>query len=414
MRVVQVSTYETVGGAGRSALRLHGALREAGVDSVVLARHRTGADPTVVIPGTRAQRLASLVAPSAEALLLRWAGAAREPFSAPFLPDAIPTEVRRLGADLVNLHWISHSFVGVRSVARFGVPVVWTLHDSWAFTGGCHVPGDCVRYRDSCGACPALESTREHDLSRWLWNRKRRAWRPVELTVVTPSRWLAEKARESSLLRDCRVEVIPNSVSLDRYRDVARPEARRLLGVPDDGRSIVLFGAYGGVGAANKGFDLLVEALRELAQEGEVPVRLLLVGSPSPPDVSGLPVTSLGILSDDVAIALAIACADVVAVPSRQENLPNGILEAQACARPVVAFRVGGIPEMLDGENGVLVEPFDVAGLARGLRSVLSDPERWKRMSMAARAHAEAHYRPRLQARRYADLYAELTASRGT
>lgn len=413
VRVVQVSTYGSIGGAARAARRLHAALRAARVDSVFLARHRAGSDPDVVLPATIGERLASRLAPAFDRLALRALAGEPEAFSLPLLPDAVPAETRRLGAALVHLHWVQHAFVGVGSVARFGVPVIWTLHDSWTLTGGCHVPGPCQRYRERCGACPALGSGRERDLSRWLWARKRRAWRAADLTFVAPTRWLAERARASSLLGGRRVEVIPNAVELDRFRPIDRTQARRRLGLPEDGRHVVLFGAYGGLGSANKGFDLLGAALGELARAGDLPLRLLLFGSPGTAQVPGVPVTNLGILSDDEAVALANACADVVAVPSRQEAFCFGVAEAQACARPVVAFRVSGIPELIeDGRTGVLAEPFEVPSLARALRGVLSDPERAARLSADGRAQAEASYAPASQARRHAALYAEILESR--
>lgn len=119
-------------------------------------------------------------------------------------------------------------------MAKLGQPIVWTLHDMWAFTGGCHYDDNCGRYVESCGACPQLKSDRQYDLSRWVWRRKFHAWKNIPLTLVTPSQWLAKCAGSSSLFKNLRVEVIPNGVDTQRYKPVNRRIVRELIGLPQN------------------------------------------------------------------------------------------------------------------------------------------------------------------------------------
>jgi glycosyltransferase involved in cell wall biosynthesis len=236
------------------------------------------------------------------------------------------------------------------------------------------------------------------------------------LTAVAPSRWLARNASASALLRGRKVVHIPNGVDVRRFQPLDREFARRALGIVG-GRPVILFSAFGGAADANKGFDLLLRAVTQLngtAPDGGRP-RILLVGTARMPE--GIPpdteVICAGSVQDEATTVLLNAAADVVACPSRQENLPNVVLEALACGRPVVGFDVGGMSDLVrDGENGRLVKPFDDAALAEAISWVLADEARRRRLCDDARRIAEAEFSLDEQARRYLALYREVLAER--
>ena len=117
------------------------------------------------------------------------------PSTPAFIPDSLDQKLSGLNPSIVHFHWVSAGFLRIETLGKLTKPLVWTLHDSWAFTGGCHYPFDCTRYHRDCGACPILGSSRERDLTRRIWSRKQKAWEGLNLTVVTPSRWLADCAR---------------------------------------------------------------------------------------------------------------------------------------------------------------------------------------------------------------------------
>src|SRR5262249_8470788 len=158
------------------------------------------------------------------------------------LPDRLQARAAALRADVLHLAWVADGFLRVETLPRLRAPLVWTLHDSWAFTGGCHVPYECLRYRERCGRCPALGSRGERDLSRRVGERKERGWGPLDLTVVAPSRWLAEAARSSALFRGRRVEVIRNGLDLERFHPGDVSAARCTLGLPLDKRVLLFAG----------------------------------------------------------------------------------------------------------------------------------------------------------------------------
>jgi len=288
---------------------------------------------------------------------------------------------------------------------------VWTLHDSWAFTGGCHVPGNCLRYQEHCGACPQLASTRAADLSRWIWRRKQRHWQHLRYTIVAPSRWLADCARRSTLLRDARIEVIPNGLDPEVYQPLARAAARQALQLPP-GKKIILFSAMNASRDHNKGQHLLLPALRELAAAGWAQrAELVLAGEAAPvaPPDCGLPMRYLGVLPDARAMAQLYSAADLVVVPSLSENLSNTILEAMACGTPAIAFDSGGNRDLIAHEqSGWLARPFEPADLARGLGTALDNETLRLAWGQRARDLILERFTAHDMARRYAALYKDL------
>lgn len=314
-------------------------------------------------------------------------------------------------ADLVHLHWVGAGLLPVRALLRIKKPVLWTLHDMWPFTGGCHYDEGCGRYTDRCGACPQLRASVENDLSRRVWSRKHTYWISVPLTIASPSRWLADEARKSSLFANARIEIIPNGLDLSVFKPLDKRRAREALGLPQDCR-LVLFGAMDATSDPRKGYGVLLEALNRIAATtGRIDMHLVVFGDGTPmePAGPGLVVHHIGRLSDDALLADLYAGADVMVVPSMQENLPNTIMEALACGTPVVAFGIGGIPDMIDHrQNGYLAASSSSEDLAAGIVWVLEDDARWVALSRAARRKCETHYDLKLVARKYRDLYEQL------
>lgn len=257
-----------------------------------------------------------------------------------------------------------------------------------------------------------LGSERENDLSRRVWSRKQIAWKDIHLTVVAPSRWLADCARSSSLLREQRVEVIPNGIDVETYLPGDSAAARSALGLPQD-RKLTLFGAVHSLSDSNKGLDLLLAAVSNLDTSLQKRAELVVFGDRSNLDVQGcgLPVRNLGVIAEESRLALLYQAADVFVAPSRQENLPNMVLEAMACGAPCVAFDVGGLSDLIDhGINGYLARPFESKDLCRGISWVLADETRRLTMANLSREKIVASFSLKHVTDRYLDLYRELAS----
>lgn len=414
MNVQLISTFDReYGGAARAAYRLHQGFRNIGVTSQLLVQSKDIKDNTVVAPLTNLGKAIGKLKPHLDVLPLKaYPNRAESAFSLEWLPDNVPARSAQLDSDIINLHWINLGYLQIESLAKFKKPIVWTIHDMWAFTGGCYYTGGCDLYTQSCGACPQLASQKRQDLSRWVWQRKAKAWKNINLTIVTPSRWLAGCAQKSSLFQDLRIEVIPNGLDIQVYKPFDKKLARQLLNLPLN-KKLILFGAVTGTSDKRKGFHLLLAAIQKLNQyTSKEDIELVIFGTsqPSEPPDFGLKTYYLGALSDDIALSLVYSSADVFVAPSVEDNLPNTIVESLACGTPCVGFKIGGIPDIIDhGENGYLAQPAEPEDLAVGIAWVIDNSSSdSSKLHEQAREKVEREFNLETQALRYLSLFTEI------
>ena len=414
MRIVHLSTTDIRGGASRGAYWLHRALREIGIDSLMLVDRKYGDDDSVVEVGGSARKIVSAARARLDALPLSFYQKTEESYwSVGWVPHRIDRTVAELNPDIVHLHWVTGGYVPIEGLPKIGRPLVWTLRDMWAFTGGCHYAGSCERYRTGCGACPQLRSDNEIDLSRRVIDAKRKHWDGLDLTLVPISRWLAEQARASPLFAATPMEVIPNGVDLTRFRPVDRTLAKLAFGVRPD-RPLIVFGAVNPLADPRKGYRPFREAVDMLGQNGwGGSPQVMIFGSDAPESAETSPIRFMGPVNDDETLTKLYSAADVTVAPSMQEAFGKTLIESFACATPVVAFRSGGPIDIIDhGENGYLADPFDSAALAHGISWCLSAPGHASQLGLRGRAKAEASYDILIVARRYRDLYRRILEDR--
>jgi len=412
MRPVLISTSDLNGGAARAAYRLFEGLRSDGIDAQMLVQEKLSDDAHIHGLEGRIGKGLSRIRPMLDQLpLYLYFRDPKISFSSAWAPDGILQPVRRLQPDLVHLNWWNKGFMRIGTSRQLSSPIVWTLHDMWPFTGGCHYDHGCGRYVGQCGACPQLKSQRENDLSRWIWWRKQHAWRKWRFTLVCPSRWIAQCAQRSALFSGRRIEVIPYALDMTRFHPMERAQARQLMGLSPN-KKLALYSGIRVMDNPTKGLALLRKSLDHLAQMGwQDRLELVVLGSSSPaqPVDWPIPVHYLGRLQDEIALALAYAAVDVNLTPSLMDNLPNTVMESLACGTPVVAFRTGGLPEMITHQwNGYLAEPGDAQDFASGIDWILSDAQRASSLSAQARQYAVQNYDQHIVAHSYLTLYQEL------
>ena len=414
MKVLHISTFDTAGGAAIAAYRLHRGLQNISVDSQMLVRAKFSDDKAVVMPKTDLGKSTARLRANLDSLPLRfYHDVDYHAFSPQWVLDGIASQVAQLTPNVINLHWVCNGYLQIETIPKLKKPLVWTLHDMWPFTGGCHYSEECDRHTNSCGACPQLKSNRDWDLSRFVWQRKVKAWKDLNLTIVGPSHWLAQCARKSFLFQDLRVDVIPHGLDTERYKPINKKVAREIFNLPQD-KQLVLFGALSATQDRRKGFDLLQLALQKLGQsQWKEKIELVVFGS-SQPESSidlGFNVHYLSRLKDDTSLALVYSSADVMIVPSVQEAFGQTASESLACGTPVVAFDGTGLSDIVEHQrNGYLVKPFNIEDLAQGVVWVLENNERHQKLCKRAREKAEQEFSLELQAHRYLSLYSEIVA----
>lgn len=415
MRIVLINTKDKHGGAARAAFRLHKGLCAIGADSTYYVQQKTVDDPTVqqFIPDPSPdaiQRRQSIVSDLRKEYDTYAATRSSqiELFSQERVDDDDDVYIQRPRADVINLHWVS-GFIDLPlffSPKRTRCPVVWTLHDMNAFTGGCHYDQHCGKYNSQCQACPLLGSQDQQDLSHRVFESKGKLldqWPAEKLHIVAPSKWLAQEAKRSTLLSKFDSTVIPNSIETDVFAPIDKLDARKQLDLPVDAK-IVLF-VSNHIGLARKGFRELVQALALMPNTDNL--MLLGVGDSHVLDIEApFRVGQLPFVNDDHTAALMYSAADVTAIPSRQDNLPNTILESMSCGTPVVGFEVGGIPDVvLHRDNGFLARPGNVADMALAFTDALSDEAALRACGERARQLMERSFSLTVQGEAYNSLF---------
>lgn len=417
MKVVHLSTSDT-GGAAISACRIHHSLLGGGVNSQLLVARKTRNDPNI--------RQLSCISDGdsfIQRLSNEWEQINRQYPKRPKgleLFSSVGSKINLsqipevAGADIIHLHWVAGILDYNKMVqALRGKHIVWTLHDMNPFTGGCHYAGDCRRYESQCRQCPQLGSLDQADLSHHNWQVKYSAYSQCEPFIVTPSRWLGRCAHESALMGNLPVQVIPYGLPLDTFRPLPPGRVRDLLGIDAEAK-VLLFGAQA-VSNRRKGLPYLIQAMRLLCQDKSSRKNLVLMifGQHGQWGQKDLPfrIVPIGRIDDPAKLAQVYNAADLFAIPSLEDNLPNTALEALACGTPIVGFDSGGIRDIVvHKQTGYLVANTNPDELAQGLQWVLDELGKGKGGAFQERCRhkAETCFAPKLQADAYISLYKQM------
>jgi len=409
MKIIIVNTSDINGGAARAAYRLHQSLLKQGVESQMLVQSKTSDDYGVLAPETKLKKILSKLRPTLDSLPVRqYKNRTKTVFSPSYLPFShIVERINALNPDIVHLHWIAGGMMRIEDIAKIKAPIVWSLHDMWAFTGGCHYDEECGGYKNQCGSCKVLGSGKEGDLSSKVYQRKLKTFSNLSnLTVVGLSRWLAQVAQQSSLFKNTSVINLPNPIDTVTFSPVDKSVARDLFNLPQN-KKLVLFGAMGATSDPRKGFGELSRALDNVDTEN---TELVVFGSSEPQTPQGFKQTVhyLGHLYDDVSLQVLYSAADVMVVPSLQEAFGQTASEAMACGTPVVAFGVTGLLDIVDHQqNGYLAKPFDTKDLAKGIELILNT-ENYDMFCQNARNKVLREFDSEVVADKYIELYEQL------
>lgn len=421
MKVLLISKDARVGGAAVAAMRLKESMGDRQVEVKMLVQANGD-------PGNR-------VYDSTPHLFKRWMNKARFILERiTFLPREKDRTVRFMfspantgedlsghplvrEADILHLHWINGGFLSLKSLKRLfdlGKPVVWTFHDLWAATGGCHSALECEGYKGNCGNCPYLRKPGELDYSSRIWKRKSKLFLQSNFTIVTPSKWLKGCVESSTLLGHCNTLAIPNPIDPAVFHKVDREPACRELGL-DPGKRYILFGAAN-VRNMIKGFGYFVEAVEILHREinGDDSVELLLLGRTKGDEAELFPfkVRSIRYTGSTNVVASLFSVAHLFAISSLQETFPNTIIESMLCGTPAVGFRTGGIPEMISHkEDGYLAEHRSAQDLAEGMKWLLTHPG-YPSLSEQVRNNALERFSFKKSADAYMEVYEGLVNKR--
>lgn len=420
MKVLHINQSDSTGGAAIAAMRLLDALRAAGTDAQMLVLKSSSDHPAVnSLVHTKGQKLRRDLKFLAEVFsYIPYEKDKKQRFT--FSSGRFGYDLSRhplvREADVLHLHWVNQGLLslnGLEKLLQLGKPVVWTLHDTWPFTGGCHYPGACGGFTVTCGQCPLLKSPGEKDLSAKQHKRKEAIYENASITFIGCSRWMKEMAEKSSLVKkDMKHTVgqIFNAVDTSLFvPPIDRQVIRRKLGLPVE-KKLVLFGAANAKDP-RKGADLLMRTFKNLhhSHSGLNNQLELMAFGKNVSDFEGqmpFPLHSFHVVNSQEEMAQLYQAADIFVLPSQQDNLPNTVVESLSCGTPVVAFRTGGVPEMIQpGRTGYLAEPGKWRELGDGIMALMENSQQ---AGMLARAFALQNFSPEKVAGQYQEVYEKI------
>lgn len=369
MKILHLTTQDN-GGAGRAAIRLHKALLESGIDTQMIVQTKTSDLPTIhTLTQTRFDKLLSPFRMAIDQFpTLFYKNKTKDIFSSTFFPSntKLLKKIKEINPDIIHLHWINSGFINIFDLKKMNKPIIWSLHDANAYTGGCHVVEEhCQFFKTHCHSCPFLKSKFKYDLSFLNFNRKQKAYKTLNLTINGLSHWIANEAKSSPLFANKEIINLPNMIDTRIFRTIDKNLARDLLGIKNKRqKTIIGFGAISATQIYRKGYSQLKEALEMLPDKENY--LLVVFGSSHGKEIADIETLFLGHIHDDIALCLLYNALDFFITPSLAENLSNTIMESLSCGTPVVAFDIGGNSDMITHkQNGYLAK--DTIDLKNGI-----------------------------------------------
>jgi len=312
--------------------------------------------------------------------------------------------------DLFNLHWVENfiSLKNLYEIVKTNKPIVWTMHDMKPFTGGCHFSAGCQKYQSDCSNCPQL-ITDPHSLTSQTLALKKYIFNNANLTIISPSHWLAKKAHKSSLFKNKKIKVIPNAINIDSFKVINKTEAKSKLGIKED-KIVLLFGSVDHT-EKRKGFKELykaIDSVKEILIENNV----LAVFFGKNMDFNFcIEHLNIGYITNKEKLNNIYNASDVFVLPTLEDNFPNTMLESLACKTPVVAFDTGGVSDLISDDTGCLVPKGDIQALSTAIVKFVENSSLRTRCGNNGRQLIEKKYQLKHQARAYQSLFNSIITS---
>jgi len=312
--------------------------------------------------------------------------------------------IKKLESDIIHLHWIN-SFINLTEKELNEKPIVWTLHDCNPFTGLCHYFINCEKYKTKCGSCPIIKSDYSEDISTINFLKKQKRYNKLNMHIVCPSTWMAEKVKESKLLGNFEVSIIQHGLNTSVFSPIVKHYAKVALKI-NRNKKVVLYGAIHAKLNKIKGYHYLNEALIKLKEKYSTDdFQILIFGEAEEVPINDFETIYLGPINDDRFLSIIYSAADVMVVPSIQEAFGQTASEAMACGTPVTAFATSGLMDIVDHKrNGYLAKPFESDDLANGILWCLENNNDGQ-LSINAREKVMNNYTLDIMTDKYMSLY---------
>ncbi|MFX1238962.1 MAG: glycosyltransferase family 4 protein [Promethearchaeota archaeon] len=406
MSILHINTSDIQGGAAIASYRLHQGLLSQGIDSKMLVNiQKTDSDRIATIK--RQRYFEKFISSFSYFSGLNYVNiiSSYNIIKHPFYNEA----------DILNFHNLHGGYFNYLAIPKLtkNKPALYTLHDMWSFSGHCAYSYDCNKWQTCCGKCPYLDTYPRayRDNTRIEWKLKKWVYNRSNLTIITPSQWLAEDVKKS-MLKLFSIHQIPYGIDTETYQPLDPILCRRVLNISPY-QKVLLFVAQNLNDVRKGGGDLLKTTLTHLPTTLKSDLLLLTIGNGGEKiaETVGINTLNLGYISGDRLKAIAYSASDLFILPTRADNFPLALLESMACGTPMVSFNIGGVPELVrHGVTGYLARSEDTQDLAQAILKLFEDNELRKRMSHNCRKLAIEEYSIELQSKRYIEMALKISS----
>jgi len=375
LKVTLFSNSDAIGGASKACYRLHHALLKDNIDSKLYVNNKITDDKTVYGPDSLIEKLYIKSKPVLIKSLVKLNKTDNKIIHSPSLINSgWPKKINKSDTEIANIHWVQKEMLSIKDISLINKPLVWTLHDMWAFCGAEHVSYD-LRWKEGYSKLNRSKYEKGFDLNRYVWEKKKKYWNS-KIHLVVPSKWLFDCVKQSPLMNNWPLKIIPNSINTSIWKPINKLYSRDLFDLPKD-KPILLFGSFNANDQFHKGYDLLVDAINKLGIDSNS-FNLVIMGQEKPtnPIKFNFPTFYLGKLNDNQSLVALYSAVDLVLVPSRIESFSYIAAEAHSCGTPVVAFEIGGLKDIvIHKSTGYLAKAFDTKDFSIGIKWVLKKIE---------------------------------------
>jgi glycosyltransferase involved in cell wall biosynthesis len=371
IKVLHISAPGPSTGAGGAALHLHYALLKRGIDSRIffLSHDISKFDKAHSYTGSLASKFKRFLVTSLDRILTwRYMRKSKNIFSPGIFGLSLHKHSLFKWADIIHLHWINHGFVQLSELEKLSKSIVWTMHDMWVFTGGCHYSFSCNKFQERCGQCPELNSLIQKDLSYYALKNKMNLIPVKKIKWVAISSWMAEMAKQSSLLINQNPVVINSGINTEIFKNIDKIESRRFFNFPTE-KKIILLGAQN-LETPTKGLNLSLEAFTKLDED----ILVVTFGNGAISDYQvKQKVINMGFINSPEKMAILYSAADIFLATSVAEGFGMTLAEAQSCGIAVVAFNAMGPKDIVDHKiTGYLAQLGNVNDIVKGVNYCLT------------------------------------------
>ncbi len=406
MKILILSTYDLKGGAGKAAFRLLKCLKtNPEFDAKMFVYEKSSSDENVFqIQTFWTKYFGKLIQAFDNLFLIFFPNRNGAIFSTAWISLAsVNRYIKEFGPDVINIHWVNNGFISLNQISQFpkNIPIVFSLHDRWLMTGGCHVSYDCDKYKVGCEKCVQISSKYKLDLSAINFNRKKALINGrANFNIIGVSKWMKDSAEKSEILNKIPSVNLPNPIDTNFYSPLNKEYARSVLGISTE-KTILLFGAFNATTDFQKGFHYLKNVIDLLDQKKYL---LVIFGNNGTSHFEnlGLEFLQFGHIHDEMTMRILLSAADIFLLPSLQENLSNSVMESLSCGLPIVAFDVGGNSDLVKHKvTGYLAKPFDILDFSNGIDYISNEDN----LGSNARAHAQANFDYNILSKSYFDYF---------